>query len=154
MRRIGLCAAVVLASGAVLGATQSDWDSLRRLTPEDRIRVVTAADHMEGRFEAWTAEAITVGAARIPREQVIRVERRKPGAWSRSKKAAFGALIGGGSGALLGAATTSSCSGSMPLCINRAEGAAVIGAIGLLGGALVGAALPAHPTEVIYSKRP
>jgi hypothetical protein len=105
---------------------------------------------VEGEFQNWTPQDATVGTATAKREDVIRIERYRHGR-SRAKHTAFGALIGFGGGFAIGA-SLSLCGGLGP-CITRPEGGAVAGGAGAVIGAAIGALLPTHSKELIYSAK-
>jgi hypothetical protein len=142
-----LCA---LAAAAAQGQDWHDWKSLSRLHPGDHVRVVLKTGPVEGDFQNWTPQDATIGTATAKREDVIKVERYRHGG-SRAKHAAFGALIGFGGGFAIGA-SVNLCVGLGP-CIPRPEGGAVVGGAGAVIGAVVGAILPVHSKELIYSAR-
>ena len=151
MRVHSLLGIVAALSSSVIGAPAGGWDALRRLSRGDLVRVtLSSGAPVEAVFEAWTENAISVGSIRIAREQVNRVELRKRG-WGRGKKAAVGALVGFGSGFLIGFAGTPSGSGSTSLG-TRTENGGTLAVLGAVAGAAIGAALPNHRYELIYQR--
>lgn len=132
------------------GQDRHDWQSVSRLHAGDRVRVVLKTGPVEGEFQNWTPQEATFGTVTAKREDVRKIERYRHGG-SRAKHAAFGALIGFGGGFAIGA-SVNLCVGLGP-CIPRPEGGAVVGGAGAVIGALVGAILPTHSKEVIYSSR-
>jgi hypothetical protein len=143
-----LCA---LATAAV-GQDRHDWQSLARLQSGDRVRVSLKTGPVDGEFQSWTPQELTVGTVTAKREDVIKIERYRHGG-SRAKHAAFGAMFGFAGGFAIGA-SVNLCSGGLGPCIKRPEGGAVAGGAGAVIGALIGVLLPTHPKEVIYSSGP
>jgi len=137
-------------AAAAHGQDRHDWQSVSRLHAGDRVRVVLKTGPVEGEFRSWTPRDATVGTVTAKREDVHKIERYRHGG-SRAKHAAFGALIGFGGGFAIGA-SVNLCVGLGP-CISRPEGGAVVGGAGAVIGALVGAILPTHSKEVIYSAK-
>ena len=142
-----LCA---LASSA-LGQDRHDWQSVSRLGIGDRLRVSLRTGPVDGVFQSWTPQDVTVGTVTAKREDVVKVERYRHGG-ARGKHAGVGALIGFGGGFAIGA-SVNLCVGFGP-CISRPEGGAVVGGAGAVIGALIGALLPARSKELIYSSGP
>jgi hypothetical protein len=139
----------VLATAAA-GQDRRDWQSLSRLQSGDPVRLSLKTGPVTGAFQTWTAQELTVGMVTAKREDVRKIERYRHGG-SRAKHAAFGALIGFGGGFAIGA-SVNLCVGLGP-CIPRPEGGAVVGSAGAVIGALVGAILPTHSKELIYSAK-
>jgi hypothetical protein len=130
------------------GQDRHDWQSVSGLQAGDRVRVVLKTGPVEGEFQKWTPEDATFGTVTAKREDVIKIERYRRGG-SRGKHAAFGALIGFGGGFAIGA-SVNLCVGLGP-CVKRPVGGAVVGGAGAVIGALIGALLPTHSREIIYS---
>jgi hypothetical protein len=135
---------IICALGlAVDGQDRHDWQSLARLQAGDRIRLSLKTGRVEGAFQNWTLEQVTAGTVTAKREDVLKIERYRPGAWGRGDKAAVGGLIGLGGGFVFGA--------SIPG--GRFERGAFLVLPGALIGALIGALLPTHSKELIYSAK-
>ena len=108
---------------------------------------------MEGAFQTWTPEQVTAGTVTAKRDDVLKIERYRKGGGGRGKSAAIGALIGFGGGFALGAGAFGCHPGQLGPCISRGVGGAVFGGAGAVIGAGVGALLPRHTRELIYSAR-
>ncbi len=133
-----------------------NWDSVGRLRPGDQVRIsLTAPGRVEGQFQRWTPEEILVSDVSHKRQEVLRLERYRSGGWSRGKRAAVGALIGFGGGFAIGAAVGSNCGQGWGLgpCYSRGAFGAGMGGTGALVGAVIGAALPNHRRELIYTAK-
>jgi hypothetical protein len=138
-------------AAAAQGRDRHDWEqSNSRLQPGDQILLSLKTGPVTGSFQNLTPQAVTVGTVTAKRDDVIKIERYRQGR-SRSKHAAIGALIGGGAGFGIGA-SLSLCGGLGP-CISRPEAGAVAGGAGVVIGGLIGALLPVHTKELIYSAR-
>jgi hypothetical protein len=144
---IMLCALAATAQGQ----DRHDWRSLSRLQVGDRVRVHFKTGPVTATFQSWTPQEVTVGTVTAKREDVLKIERYRHGG-SRAKHIGFGALIGFSGGFAIGA-SVAGCRGGLGPCITRPEGGAVVGGAGAVIGALIGAILPAHSKEVIYSSR-
>ena len=150
MRRLLTALLLACSAGALplLGQTEA---SITRLTPGARVRVTLPNDEPRaGVVVTRSADTLVVRwdalaqTAAIPLGQITNLElstgRHRP----MAKAAGWGAAIGAGAGAILGAATYSPCDGFD--CIvtpgSRSEatayGAAGGGVLGLLIGGLVG----------------
>ena len=134
-------------AGAADGQDRHDWQSLSRLQAGDRVRVSLKTAPVNGAFQNWTPQEVTVGTVTANREAVLKIERYRHGG-SLAKHAAFGAMIGFAGGFAGGA------SGRLPVCFcTRPEGGAVAGGAGAAIGAAIGALLPVHSKELIYSAK-
>jgi len=140
-----------LVAAAAHGQDQHDWQSVSRLQAGDRVRLSLKTGPVSGAFQSWTPQGLTVGTITARREDVLKIERYRHGG-SRAKHTAVGALIGFGGGFAIGASVTG-CGGGFGPCFTRPEGGAVVGGAGAVIGALIGAILPVHSKELIYSAR-
>jgi hypothetical protein len=134
---------------AAYGQDKHDWQSVFRLRPGDQLQISSKAGTVRGDFQNSTAEAITVGAKTLRRDEVMKVE-RIPRGGSRAKHALIGAAIGGGSGALIGAGVAGCDHNQIAICVTHTQGAGIVGGAGAVVGALVGLAWPCHLIDVIY----
>lgn len=138
---------------AAVGQDRHDWQALGQLHSGDRIHVSLKGGPLAGVFQNWTPEQVTAGTVTAKREDVLKIERYRPGGWGRGKKAAVGAVIGFGGGFAIGAAAGGCKQVSFGPCFGRGEVGAVVGAVGAVVGAGIGALLPTHSTELIYSAK-
>jgi hypothetical protein len=144
--------AFLCAIGTVAEAQdRHDWQTLTRLQAGDNIRLSLKTGPVTGAFQAWTPDQVTAGTVTAKREDVLKIERYRPGGWGRGKTAAVGALIGFGAGFGIGAGLTGCDHEQFGPCISRGGGGAIAGAAGAIIGAGVGALLPHHNKELIYS---
>ena len=143
---------VSLALATAAGAQdRHNWDSLAQLKTGDQVRIsLTTGAPVTGAFQSFTPENVTVAGVTTKKEDVRKVERYGQGGGSRGKHAAIGALIGFGGGFAIGAAAGGCNKNQIGPCISRGEFGGIVGAIGAVAGALVGALLPHHNKEVIY----
>lgn len=143
----------LLALGTVAAAQdRHNWDSLGQLKMGDQVRVsLTTRGPLTGAFENYTPEQVTVGGVSVKKEEVRKVERYGQGGGSRGKHAAIGALIGFGGGFAIGAAAGGCNKNQIGPCISRGEFGGIIGAVGAVAGAVIGALLPHHNKELIYA---
>jgi hypothetical protein len=148
MKLVLLSALVAVAQGQ----DRHDWQSLARLQSGDQVRMLLKTGAVNGALQNWTADGLTVGTVAARRDDVLKIERYRHGG-SRGKHAAIGALIGFGGGFAIGAGVTGDCKGSIGPCIPRHTGGLLAGGAGAVIGAVVGACLPAHRKELIYSAR-
>jgi hypothetical protein len=146
--KLMLLAALVAAA---YGQDRHDWQSVSRLHAGDRVRLSLKTGPVEGAFQNWTLQDVTVGTVTARREDVRKIELNRHGR-SRVKHIGVGALIGFGGGFAIGAASFN-CGGGIGPCLTRPQGGALVGGAGAVIGALVGAILPVHSHELIYSAR-
>ena len=150
-----LCLPIVLLFAlATVSAAQDthSWDSVGRLKPGDQVRLsLRPGSSRTGDFQNWTQEQVTVGGVTDKKQEVLKIERYRPGGWSRGKKAAVGALIGFGGGFAIGAAVGGCEPVTIGPCYSRGTFGAGMGGAGAIAGALVGALLPHHHKELIYA---
>jgi len=133
---------------------RSAWQSVSQLQAGDKVKLsLKTHGSMTGIFQGSTSDQVTVGSTIARREDVAKLERYKRGGWSRGKTALVGAAIGGGVGVIAGVAAGGCNHNSFGPCISRGEGGAVVGAAGAVLGAIVGALLPHHRTELIYASK-
>ena len=146
--------ALICALGtAAQGQDRRDWQSLAQLQIGDKIRLSLKTGPVEGAFQSWTPQQVTAGRITARREDVVKIERYLRGGWGRGKTSAVGALIGFGGGFAIGAAAGGCHQGQFGPCITRGELGAVFGAVGAVIGAGIGALLPRHTKELIYSAK-
>jgi len=143
-----LCA----AGAAADGQDRHDWQSLAQLKAGDRIRLSLKTGPVEGGFESWTPQQVTVGTVTARREDVLKIERYRKGGGGRGKHAALGALVGFGGGFAIGAAA-GGCHPGEFLCVGRGPLGAALGGVGALIGAGIGALIPPHKMDRIYSAK-
>jgi hypothetical protein len=153
MTRSFLIRVFLCAIGPVIEAQdRHDWQSLAQLQPGDKVRLSLKTGPVTGVFRAWTPEQVTAGTVTARKEDVLKVQRYGRGGSGRGKHAAIGALIGFGGGFAIGAGVTGGChQGQFGPCISRGAGGAIVGAAGAVIGAGIGALLPHHDRDVIYS---
>jgi hypothetical protein len=137
-------------SVTVYGQDRHDWQSLARLQAGDRVRVSLKTGPADGEFQSWTPRDLKVGTIMAKREDVLKIVRYRHGG-SRDKHSGVGTLIGFGGGFAIGASVPW-CVGLGP-CGRRPGWGVIVGGAGAAIGALVGASLPTHSKEVIYSSR-
>jgi hypothetical protein len=145
-------ALLCMLAAAVQAQDRRDWQSLAKLEAGDNIRLSLKGGLVEGAFQNWTPEQVTAGTTTAKREDVLKIERHRSGG-TRGKHAAIGALIGFGAGFAIGAGTGGCNHEQFGPCISRGEGGAVVGAVGAMIGAGVGALLPRRNWELVYSTR-
>jgi hypothetical protein len=146
-----LILAAVCSITALQAQDRRDWQSLAKLRPGDNIRLSLKTGAATGVFQAWTPEQVTAGTVTARKEDVVKIERYRPGTWGRGKTAAVGALIGFGAGFGVGAGLTGCDHNQLGICISRGAGGAIAGAAGAIIGAGIGALIPHHARELIYS---
>ena len=146
--------ALTFGLSTVAGAQdRRDWQSLGQLHPGDKIRLSLRTGPVEGAFQAWTPQQVTAGTITAKRDDVFKIERYRTGGWGRGKADAVGALIGFGGGFAVGAGVGGCHQGQFGPCISPGALGAGVGAAGALVGAGIGALLPRHSTELIYSAK-
>lgn len=138
---------------AAEGQDRRDWQSLAQLQAGDSIRLSLKTGLVKGAFQNWTPQQVTAGTVTARREDVLKVERYRQGGWGRGKTAAVGALIGFGGGFAIGAATGGCHQGQFGPCFSRGTVGAAVGGAGAVIGAGIGALLPHHTKELIYSAK-
>jgi hypothetical protein len=137
---------------AAHGQDRHDWQSLSQLHAGDSIRLSSKTGRMDGLFQNWTPQELTVGTVTTRREDVLKIEQYRHGG-ARAKHIGIGALIGFGGGFAIGASVGDCHGPSLGPCFTRSEGGALVAGAGAVLGALVGAILPARSKELIYSTR-
>jgi hypothetical protein len=139
---------------AAAGQDGHDWQSLAQLQAGDRIRLSLKTGPVDGAFQNWTSQEVTAGTVTAKKEDVLKIERYRRGGGGRGKHAAIGALIGFGGGFAIGAAVggckTNQCFANI---FSRGQVGALVGGVGLVIGAGIGALLPPHKKDLIYSAR-
>jgi hypothetical protein len=146
-----LILAAVCSLTALHAQDRHDWQSLAQLRPGDNIRLSLKTGPVTGVFQAWTPEQVTAGTVTARKEDVVKIERYRPGTWGRGKTAAVGALIGFGVGFGVGAGLIGCNRDQLGICVSRGAGGAIVGAAGGVIGAAIGALIPHHTKDLIYS---
>ncbi len=135
------------------GQDRHDWQSLTKLQAGDKIRLTLKTGSSTDAFQSFTPEELKAGTLTAKKEDVLKVERFGRAGWSRGKKAALGAAIGFGGGFGVGAAVGGCNRQQDIICISRGATGAIVGAAGAIIGAGIGALLPTHGKELIYSAK-
>jgi hypothetical protein len=135
------------------GQDLHDWQSVGHLQVGDSIRLSLKGGRAKGVFRTWTPQQVTVGTVTASREDVLKLERYRQGGGARGKSAVIGALIGFGGGFAIGAAGGGCHPGQFGPCFTRGTLGAMVGGVGALVGAGIGALLPRHTTELVYSAK-
>lgn len=142
-----------------------DWQSLGQLHLGDRLHLSLKTGPVDGEFQAWTVDNLTVGTMTAKKEDVLKIERYLVGekhGMGRGKKAAIGAVIGFGGGFAVGALIQGNCNSKSPAIfgngclVPRSELGAGFAGAGAAVGAAIGALLPSRHgsgKETIYSAR-
>jgi hypothetical protein len=140
---------------AAAGQDRRDWQSLAQLQAGDRIRLSLKTGPVTGAFQNWTPQQVTAGKVTAKKEDVLTLERFRQGGGGRGKHAAIGALIGFGGGFAIGTIADPNCHSGQLLCIGISRGVAgaAVGVAGAVIGAGIGALLPRHNTDLIYSAK-
>jgi hypothetical protein len=125
------------------GQDRHDWKSLARLHPGDRVRLSLKTGPVNGTFQNWTPQDLTVGTVTAKREDVLKIKRYRHG--SRAKRAAVGALIGFGGG--FAAGVSARLYGT-----TRPQTGATFGGVAAALGAAIFLLIP-DSREIIYSSR-
>ena len=145
---------LICALGAAADAQdRHDWQSLGQLQPGDRLHLSLKTGPANGVFQTWTPEQVTAGTVTARRDEVLKLERYRPGAWGRGKTTAVGALIGFGGGFAIGAGVGGCHQGQLASCWSRGSFGAGLGVAGAMIGAAIGALLPRHTKDLIYSPK-
>ena len=154
-KKMKTIAIVTLLAAPLLAPAQDrhDWQSLGQLQPGDRLHLSLKTGPANGAFQNWTAQDVTVGTVTARKEDVLKIERYRHGAWGRGKTAGVGALIGFGGGFVIGAAAGGCHQGQFGPCLSRGGLGAGLGFVGAVFGAGIGALLPRHTKTLIYSAR-
>jgi hypothetical protein len=148
-------AIIALLATQILAPAQDrhDWQSLGQLQPGDRLRLSLKTGPATGAFQGWTPQQVTAGTVTARREDVLTLERYRQGSWGRGKTTAVGALIGFGGGFAIGAGAGGCHPGQFGPCLSRGGLGAGLGAVGAVIGAGIGALLPRHTKDLIYSAK-
>lgn len=137
------------------GQDRTDWRSLGRLIPGDRVVVsLNTRGTTGGIFKEWSPEWIALDFGTARREEVLKISRYRTGVWSRGKTALLGAAIGGAAGLGVGIGTGDNCKGSLGPCFSRASFGGALAGVGAVIGASIGALIPHRGLDVIYAARP
>jgi len=139
------------AATATNAQDRRNWQSVAQLHAGDKIRLSLKTGSVTAIFQSWTPQQVTAGTVTARKEDVVKLERYHPGGWGRGKTAALGAVIGFGGGFAIGTGVTGCHQGQFGPCVSRGLGGAVIGGAGAVVGAGIGALLPRHTRELIYS---
>jgi hypothetical protein len=132
----------------------AEWGSLRRIPPEQHVRItIRGGEVMEGRFQGWSPDAITLRHHRQPRSlayaDVRRIDVQQKG--SRWKGAMWGAVIGFATLFTCGAASAGYITDrNNPPVGTRIETGAGAGMLGAGVGAAIGALAGASRFVTIY----
>jgi hypothetical protein len=136
-----------------------NWDNLKRLVPGNDIRVVlNDAKACHGRLEIVTDEEIVIrtdmGAQTFTRKSMRQVSAKRDS--HRKRNAFIGLLVGAGVGVIVPVASpelgSGRCSVSWPGCVD----AAMVTAMGFLGGGVgygIGALIPTGGWHDVYRAR-
>ena len=155
-RTLRFCLAVVALQTAP--AQSPDWQHLRRLHPGEAVRIeLMSGGTIEGRFESWLSESVSIVMRNGPAQSVnardvrllsVRVTH------SRLKAAAIGSGIGFGAGFALGAASAGHLTDmNNPRFGARAQAGSEVGLVGAGIGALIGTLGGSSRYRTVYRAR-
>ena len=153
LRSFLLVALMCVLGNAAGGQDRHDWQSLAQLQAGDRIRLSLKTGPVDGAFQSWTPQEVTAGTVTAKKEDVLKIKQYRRSGGGRGKHAAIGALIGFGGGFAIGAAAGGCNKNSFGPCFSRGQVGALVGGVGLVTGAGIGALLPPHKKDLIYSAR-
>ena len=147
-----MCSLILIPCSLRAQDTKSDWKALYGLRAGEKIELIeTGMKKHVGTFSTVTEEAIQMREGSndigIPKESVARVTVLDKN--HRLRNSLIFGGVGAGTGAGIAAAATrcSNSNNTFNLCgLGRGAAVAVGAAVGLVGGAGVGAAIPSHPT--------
>jgi hypothetical protein len=129
----------------------ADWENFKRVKPGNIIKVVLIdAKSYQGPYQSFTDEEILIqqenGTQHISRKEVLRISAKMPGHRGRNTLIglAAGTAVGLGVGAGVDAVTKP---GLVPYA-----GKAIGSTLGLLGGTLIGVAVPTGGWREIYRR--
>jgi hypothetical protein len=153
-----VCLLILIPCSLPAQDKNSDWKALYDLRSGEKILLIeTGMKKHVGTFSTVTEEAIQMREGSndigIRRESVARVTLL--GKSHRLRNALIFGTVGAGAGAGITAAASrcSNSNASFNLCgIGRGAEVAIGAAVGLVGGAGIGAAIPSHPT--VYRTEP
>ena len=128
-----------------------DWQSVAQLQTGDRFRLSLETGSVTVMFRNWTPQQVTVAAVTARREDVRKIWRYREGGWQRAKCRPR-LLLGLGGGSAIGAAG-GGCHPDQFCIVGRGIVAAALGGAGMLIGAGIGALIPAHRKDLIYSAK-
>ena len=143
--------AIPLLAGTEAGNSQANWDRVKQLSPGQEVLVVqNNAQSFQGNLQSVSDDSIvirlTTGERTVAKDNILRVSSKRTS--HRLRNLGLGAGVGAGGGAGIGAAAGN------PHGILRRDATAAGGAvIGLVGGAVVGAALPTGGWREVYRAR-
>ena len=149
-----LCLSAVSSLFALgLAAQTPDWNNVKSIAPATQILIARAGSSaVRGELQSVSDDSISINASSgqqsVPRGQVARLSVRKKG--NRGRHALIGLVIGAGAGAVVGAASYSSCNGFCIINPSRGALAGAGAAVGGLLGAGVGALLPSGGWREVY----
>ena len=154
LRRIALPPLLAAALAAAAAAQQTkpiaNWANLNQLAPGSEIRVTLAAGRtLRGFLQSVTPESLAINATTsqesLPRQDIRRVERKKPG--HRGRNTLIGLAVGTGTGLAAGAAVDTKAN---PGDWFPNAGKAVLSPLGALLGTVGGVALPTGGWRDVY----
>ena len=138
---------------AAAQAGPARWEQVQAIPSSSNIHVVaTNSPASIGKLESVTDNGLVIvldsGPQTIGRDQIVKISVKKPGHRGRNTLIGFGVGLAAGLGA--GAATTSGSSGWQP--ISRGEAVGILGGVGGILGAIVGAVWPTGGWHTVYQR--
>jgi hypothetical protein len=153
LNRLCSLALVPLIALAAAGQTATpDWDKVRALTRTTEVRIASDnAKPIQGRMESTTDVSVTMspGAQSFGRTQIVSVSVKKNG--HRVRNTLIGLGVGLAAGIGVGVATASRCQGQICGIAAGAE-VGIVGALGMIGGTVIGVAWPTGGWREIYRR--
>lgn len=151
-----IMALLAFALAATAQSPAQNWNSVKTLPVGTTIRISVGSRIVNGDVQSVTDDSLAVNSGRgqemFMRQEVTRVAVKKKGHRLRNSMIGLGIGTGAGIGIGLGVGHANDCRSGFLCGIDTAAGGAVGGAIGLVGGTIVGALLPTGGWREVYKQ--
>jgi hypothetical protein len=141
---------------AVAQSPAQNWNSVKTLPVGTAIRISVGSRIVNGDVQSVADDSLAVNSGKgqemFMRQEVTRLAVKKKGHRLRNSMIGLGIGTGAGIGIGLGVGHANDCSSGFLCGIDTAAGGALGGAIGLVGGTIVGALWPTGGWREVYKQ--
>lgn len=146
----------VFALAAAAQAPAQNWNNVKALTVGTQVRIAVGSRTVNGDLQSVTDDSLAVNSGKgqemFTRQEVKQVSTKKMGHRLRNTLLGLGIGTGAGVGTGVAIGHAHDCGTGFLCGVNTIAGGALGGAIGLVGGTIIGAVIPTGGWREVYKQ--